>query len=106
MMVVPDQTSRAMAMESGEGQIADGLAPDDVTRLTESGEFVRISDFSSGCHLFQFNCSEDSRVADPLVRQAICYAIDRETIVRTCSSAAWRDPDAQCDGSVRGGLFG
>ncbi len=92
MMVVPDQTSRAMAMESGEGQIADGLAPDDVTRLTESGEFVRISDFSSGCHLFQFNCSEDSRVADPLVRQAICYAIDRETMCEVLFSGLGEIP--------------
>lgn len=80
MMVVPDQTSRAIAVESGEAQIGDGISPDDVVRLTEGGDLQKFSDFSSGCHLFQFNCSADSHVADPKVRQAISYAIDRETM--------------------------
>ncbi len=92
IMVVPDQTSRAIAVESGEVQIGDGLAPDDVTRLTESGDFVRISDFSSGCHLFQFNCSEGSHVADVRVRQAICYAIDRETMCEVLFSGLGEIP--------------
>ena len=92
MMIVPDQTSRAIALESGEAQIGDGLAPDDVTRLTENGDFLRISDFSSGCHLFQFNCSEGSHVADVRVRQAICYAIDRETMCEVLFSGLGEIP--------------
>lgn len=79
MMVVSDQTSRAMALESGEVQIGDGLSPDDVVRLTNDG-YTRVSDLSSGCHLFQFNCSDGSHVSDPLVRQAITHAIDVEVM--------------------------
>ena len=92
MMVVPDQTSRAIAVESGEAQIGDGLSPDDVTRLTENGDFKRISEFSSGCHLFQFNCSEGSSVADVRVRQAISYAIDRETMCEVLFSGLGEIP--------------
>ena len=81
MMIVPEQTSRAIALETGQADIADGVSPDDAVRLDALDGITVSKTDGSGCHLWQFNCaSDDTPVSDPRVRQAISYAIDKETI--------------------------
>lgn len=81
MKIVPEQTSRAIALETHQADIAEGLAPDDVTRLEGITGFRVSRSEGNGCHLFQFNCaSKNKPMSNPLVRQAISYAIDRSII--------------------------
>ena len=91
--VVPEQTSRAVAIETGQADIADGLSPDDVTRLEAEDGIVINKSESTGCHLFQFNCgSSKAPIANAKVRQAISYAIDKQQICDTLYSGLGERP--------------
>ena len=86
MQVVPEQNSRAIAVETGQMDIVSGLAPDDVARFS-NGEVAGVnvySEPSNGMHLFQFNCS--GVLSDVKLRQAINYGIDRQAIIDTLYS--------------------
>ena len=57
MKIVPEQTSRAIAVETAQADIGDGVSPDDAVRLDAlDGVTVSKTD-GNGCHLFQFNCA-------------------------------------------------
>ena len=93
LRIVPEQTSRAVALETGQADLADGLSPEDITRLEGVEGIVVSKTEGTGCHLFQFNCASDhAPVADPLVRQAIAYAIDKEEICSTLYSGLGEHP--------------
>ena len=79
--VIPEANSRAMALETGEVDLLDRPSVSDYARLAEMDGMVGISQPGYGLQGFQFNCSDNSVCKDVLVRQAISYAIDRETIV-------------------------
>ena len=92
MQVIPEQNSRAIAVETGQMDIVSGLAPDDVVRFN-NGEVdgVTVSmNASNGMHLFQFNCA--GVLQDVKLRQAISYGIDRQTIVDTLYAAIGETP--------------
>lgn len=81
MIYVPEQASRALALENHEVDLASGLSPDDDVRILNGEvEGVKLwSEAGNGMHLFQFNCS--GVLADVNLRRAISHAIDREAIV-------------------------
>lgn len=83
MKVIPEASSRAMALENGEVDILDRPAVDDVQRLSSEGGLKLISEPGYGLQGFQFNCSEQSVCHDVNVRKAISLAIDREKIVNS-----------------------
>ena len=93
MKIVPEQTSRAIAVETAQADIADGVSPDDAVRLDAlDGVTVSKTD-GNGCHLFQFNCaSTHAPMSIPAVRQAICYAIDRNAICEYLYSGLGETP--------------
>lgn len=93
MKIVPEQTSRAIAVETAQADIADGVSPDDAVRLDAlDGVTVSKTD-GNGCHLFQFNCASDHAPMSILaVRQAICYAIDRNAICEYLYSGLGETP--------------
>ena len=78
---MPEASIRVMAIENCEVDIVDGPSIDDVERVDAEDGLSVLSEPGYGLHGFQFNCSEYSKCHDTLVRQAISYAIDRETIV-------------------------
>ena len=81
MKIVPEQTSRAIAIETNQADIADGVSPDDAVRLDALDGITVSKTDGNGCHLFQFNCaSDDTPMSDPKVRLAICYAVDKDAI--------------------------
>ena len=81
MKIVPEQTSRAIAIETDQADIADGVSPDDAVRLDALDGITVSKTDGNGCHLFQFNCaSDDTPMSDPKVRLAICYAVDKDAI--------------------------
>lgn len=77
---IPEASSRAMAIETGEVDIMDRPGVDDVARLEQTEGLVVFNKPGYGLHGFQYNCSEGHVTADTKVRQAIMYAIDKETI--------------------------
>ena len=93
MKIVPEQNSRAIAIETHQADIVDGISPDDAVRLaTVPGVKVSLTP-GVGCHLFQFNCKSDKApIADPKVRQAISYAIDRYAICEYLYSGLGETP--------------
>lgn len=93
MQIVPEQTSRAIAIETEQADIADGISPDDAVRLDELDYIYVSKTDGNGCHLFQFNCASDNApMADPKVRQAISYGIDRYVICDTLYSGLGETP--------------
>lgn len=78
--IIPEASSRAMAIETGEVDIMDRPGVDDVARLEQTDGLVVFNKPGYGIHGFQYNCSEGHVTADTKVRQAIMYAIDKETI--------------------------
>lgn len=93
MKIVPEQTSRAIAIETNQADIADGISPDDAVRLDALDGITVSKTDGNGCHLFQFNCaSDDTPMADPRVRLAICYAVDREAICEYLYSGLGETP--------------
>ncbi|WP_373217741.1 ABC transporter substrate-binding protein [Ruminococcus sp. 5_1_39BFAA] len=78
--IIPEEASRAMAIETGEVDVMDRPGVDDVQRLEETEGLVVFNKPGYGLHGFQFNCSEGRVCADTKVRQAIVNAIDSETI--------------------------
>ncbi|MCI8622601.1 MAG: ABC transporter substrate-binding protein [Provencibacterium sp.] len=82
IQIIPEANSRAIALESGEIDIADGLNGEDVARLDGTDGIKVEARESNGQHLYQFNC-KDPIIADTRVRQAISYAIDRHVICET-----------------------
>lgn len=82
---IPEDSARAIALQTGEIDLCDSVVPIDVPALEED-ENVDVITYDSGtCQYFAFNYQlKDSPIADPLVRHAIAYAIDREEIIMAC----------------------
>ena len=95
MVLLPDQAARAVAIETAQVDFISGLAPDDVKRLNEDqndGVTVVMNE-SNGIHLFQFNVkSTNAPMAEPKVRQAISYAINRAEICEALYSPLGEKP--------------
>lgn len=83
IQVMPEASSRAVALETHEVDIADGCSSQDVLRFMEEGADMGIVvNFYpyQGLHGFQFNCAHPI-IKDTKIRQAISYAIDREAMI-------------------------
>lgn len=83
IQVMPEASSRAVALETHEVDIAYGCSNQDVLRFMEEGAdmgiVVNICG-DNGLHGFQFNCAHPI-IKDTKIRQAISYAIDREAMI-------------------------
>lgn len=83
IQVMPEASSRAVALETHEVDMAEGCSSQDVLRFMEEGADMGIVvNFYSyqGLHGFQFNCAHPI-IKDTKIRQAISYAIDREAMI-------------------------
>lgn len=80
IQIMPEASSRAIALETGEADIADGLTTEDIENFRNMEGFTVQKFESNGVHLYQFNCANEY-LEDVRVRQAILYAVDMETIV-------------------------
>ena len=78
---VPEPSVRAIALETGEADSSVwSLNTDDNIRLRDSGKFYVSITSSTACNNFQINTTSD-QFKDKVVRQAMMYALDRDTIV-------------------------
>lgn len=80
--IVTDQASRAIAVETGEVDIAAAVSPADFTRLQGTEGLNCISTLGNGMTLFYFNCARGICV-DTNVRLAIHHAVDIDTLVES-----------------------
>lgn len=78
--IVPDQAARAIAVETGEVDIAAAVSPADFQRLQGTEGLNCIATLGNGMSLFYFNCARGICV-DTNVRKAIHHAVDIETLV-------------------------
>jgi peptide/nickel transport system substrate-binding protein len=80
--IVTDDSGRYSALQSGQLQIALGLPPNDISAASKSGQFKELTVQAIGTPLgFPINVTK-APTNDPLVRQAIMYAVDQEKLVK------------------------
>jgi peptide/nickel transport system substrate-binding protein len=78
-VVMPEQSTRVFALESGEVDLVTQLSPDNVERLGAAGYPVVKSALSNQMWYMAVNMSEPY-FQDARVRQAVSYAINREAL--------------------------
>ena len=80
-VVIPESAAQMIALETGEIDIAK-IPSDELERFKSLDEFKVVESPSNGQRCFRFGCNDDI-MKDVKVRQAILYAIDRQTIIDT-----------------------
>ncbi|TWT06449.1 glutathione ABC transporter substrate-binding protein [Planococcus sp. CPCC 101016] len=99
--VVPDSQVRAADLETGNVHIIDPVQPNEVARIENSGSASIVQQQSASIAYLGFN-AQKAPFDDPLVRQAISYAIDREAII----SGIYDGVGTVAKGPVAPGIFG
>lgn len=85
MRIITESSSRSIEVESGGIDIAFKIVASDVERISNNPDLqlIRGADFT--LNFIGFDCTKEP-FNDPLVRQAISYAVDKEAIVQTVYS--------------------
>lgn len=79
--IVTDDSGRYNALQSGQLQIAMNLPPNDISAAQKSGRYKQLTVQSIGTPIgMPINVTKPP-TDDPLVRQAIMYAVDQKTLV-------------------------
>jgi peptide/nickel transport system substrate-binding protein len=80
--IVTDDSGRYNALQSGQLQIAMNLPPNDIAAAQQSGKFKQLTVQSIGTPIgMPINVTKPP-TDDPLVRQAIMYAVNQEVLVK------------------------
>ena len=80
--IVTDDSGRYNALQSGQLQIAMNLPPNDIAAAQKSGRFKQLTVQSIGTPLgMPINVTKPP-TDDPLVRQAIMYAVNQDVLVK------------------------
>jgi len=79
--IVTDDSGRYDALQSGQLQIAMSLPPNDIAAARKSGQFQQLTVQSIGTPLGMPINVTKAPTSDPLVREAIIYAVDQEKLV-------------------------
>ncbi|WP_033543504.1 glutathione ABC transporter substrate-binding protein [Planococcus sp. CAU13] len=99
--VVPDSQVRAADLETGNVHIIDPVQPNEVDRINNSGVASVMQTASSSLAYLGFN-TEKEPFNNPLVRQAISLAVDREAII----SGVYENYGIPAIGPLAPGIFG
>jgi len=79
--IIADATTRANALKTGEVDLIDYVASKDVIAF-EKDSSIKVDISVAPFMCLQFNC-KSGPLANPKVRQAIAYAIDRKGVINT-----------------------
>lgn len=80
LVFYPDGLARTNALVSGEVDIIDYVPWEDFDRL-EADNSVVLDPVSAPFMYMHFNVADDGPMADPVVRQAVAHAINRDNVV-------------------------
>jgi len=78
--VVPDQTSQLTQLLNGELDFVFQLSPDDAARVEAAGDVRLVTYWGRGVIFVGWNLAKPA-FADPRVRRALTFGIDRQTLV-------------------------
>ena len=78
---LPDQSTRTINLESGEFDIVEKPAPQDVARLEANPDIVVIKQPQTSLLYLGFNFKREELLGDRRVREAIYRAVDRDVII-------------------------
>lgn len=81
MKVVPEAAQRTIMLETGEIDMAYGIAANDVSKIENNPDLVIQKILSTKSIEFVMNTKSDGPMGNKLVRQAIEYAVDKDLIV-------------------------
>jgi peptide/nickel transport system substrate-binding protein len=80
--IVSDDSGRYAALQSGQLQIAMNLPPNDIAAAQKGGQYKQLTVPSIGTPIgMPINVTKPP-TDDPLVRQAILFAVDQQTLVK------------------------
>jgi peptide/nickel transport system substrate-binding protein len=83
LKIVPDNSARAVALESGDLDfIQSPVSPQDVTRMETESKFKVERVPAAGYTYINLNCA-DPILSDVNVRQALSYLVNRDDIIKT-----------------------
>ncbi|WP_326614161.1 ABC transporter substrate-binding protein [Streptomyces scopuliridis] len=108
---VPEESSRVVALRSGELDVVDTLTPDSAEQLTGlPGVQVEETSGVRMCQLFyNFRKPEGTPLADPRVRRALTYAIDGDALVNDVLNGSAEEAGGvvplALEGAVRTGSY-
>ena len=78
---IPEHSSRVLALETGEVDLAVNIPPADVRRLAEAPDFKVYQEPAAGLYYMVLNTAGTSPFADVRLRQAVNALIDRTALV-------------------------
>lgn len=82
---IPEDSARAIALQTGEIDLCDNVVPIDIAALEDDPNVDVITYDSPNCQYFAFNYqNKQSPVNNKLVRHAIAHAIKRDEIIMAC----------------------
>jgi peptide/nickel transport system substrate-binding protein len=81
IIAIPDASSRAQAIQSGQLDVAVALGPDDVQAIRQSGGGYTIGRTSGTLAMSLIVTKEGSPLKDVRVRKALNHAIDKQAII-------------------------
>ncbi|MDI7261918.1 MAG: glutathione ABC transporter substrate-binding protein [Thermodesulfobacteriota bacterium] len=100
-MVIPDDASRVVALETGEVHVAVRIPPFDIPRIKANPKLTVVHTPSVRTIYMGFNCLKEP-FTDKRVRQALNHAVNKEAIVKHMLGGVGRVSDAP----ISPGLFG
>jgi len=101
MRVIPDTGARIIALESGDVDLIHNVPPADATRLSRTGRFAIINPPSVRVLRLYLNNSWGS-LQDKKVRQAVCFAINRDAIIRNLFQGLGKASDSPVPSAAYG----
>lgn len=93
MKVIPETSQRAIALETGEVDMAYDLAVNDVSKVNENEALKAYEVASLTCWYVSMNMNKEP-FNNPLVREALSMAIDRQLIIDTINAGSGEVADA------------
>lgn len=80
--IIPEGSTRLVALETGEVDLVDHVPPDAAKRLEKSGRVRIVANGGRQFYFLQWNCTHHL-FAEAEVRRALSLALDRERMVET-----------------------
>ncbi|GLC82043.1 ABC transporter substrate-binding protein [Lacrimispora brassicae] len=93
MRVIPEASQRTIALETGEVDLAYDILPNDMAKIDENPKLTLFEAPSLSCYYISMNMNKVP-FDNAKVREALNYAIDRQTLIDTIACGAGQPADA------------